>query len=48
MPSARYGGKNLIVFMENLDEDCFVEEVEPIEFSWSGIERVELDRGRPS
>ena len=34
VPSARYEGKNLIVFMGNLDEDCFVEELESIEYSW--------------
>ncbi len=34
VPSARYEGKNLIVFTENLDKDCVVEAVESVEFSW--------------
>ena len=33
-PSARYEGKNLIVFTENLDKDCVLEAVESVEFSW--------------
>lgn len=35
VPSARYEGKNLIVFMQNLDKDCVVNAVESVEFSWS-------------
>ncbi|MCY3930605.1 MAG: hypothetical protein OXH70_06835 [Acidobacteria bacterium] len=34
VPSARYEGKNLIVFTENLDKDCVAEAVESVEFSW--------------
>ncbi len=34
VPSARYEGRNLIVFTENLDKDCVVEAVESVEFSW--------------
>ena len=35
VPSARYDCKNLIIFMQNLDEDCFIEEEESREFRWS-------------
>ena len=35
VPSARYDCKNLVVFMQNLNKDCFVEEDESSEFSWS-------------
>ena len=35
VPSARYDCKNLIVYMQNLNKDCIVEEDESIAFSWS-------------
>ena len=34
-PSARYEGKNLIVYMQNLESSGFVEEEESKEFRWS-------------
>lgn len=34
-PSARYDCKNLIIFVQNLDKGCFLEEDEPSEFCWS-------------
>ncbi len=37
VPSARYECRNLVVYMQNLDKDCFVEEEEWIEFSWSDV-----------
>lgn len=36
VPSARYDGKNLVVYMQNLEEDCFVEDDRASEFSWWG------------
>ena len=35
VPSARYNCKNLVVYIQNLDRDCLVEEDESSEFSWS-------------
>ena len=35
VPSARYDGRNLVVYMQNLDKDCFVEEDGWSNFSWS-------------
>ena len=35
VPSARFDCRNLVVYMQNLDKDCFVEEVEWSEFAWS-------------
>ena len=35
VPSARYDGKNLVVYMQNLGEDSFVEEDRASEFAWS-------------
>ena len=35
IPSARYAGRNLVVYLRNLDEDCRIEEVESNPFSWS-------------
>ena len=35
VPSARYNGRNLVVYMQNLDEDSRVEELESSPFSWS-------------
>lgn len=34
-PSARYDCKNLVVFMQNLNRDCFLEEDGSREFRWS-------------
>ena len=34
MPSARYDCKNLIVYIQNLEKDCFVEEDESRVFRW--------------
>ena len=34
-PSARYDCNNLVVFMQNLSRDCFLEEDESREFRWS-------------
>ena len=35
VPSARYDCKNLIVYIQNLEKDCFVEEDESRVFWWS-------------
>lgn len=35
VPSARYDCKNLIVYMQNLNSECIVEEDESRQFSWS-------------
>ena len=35
IPSARYDCKNLVVYMQNLNKDCIVEEEESKVFSWS-------------
>ena len=35
VPSARYDGRNLVVYLQNLDADCRIEEVESSPFSWS-------------
>ena len=35
VPSARCDGRNLVVYLQNLDEDCGVEEVDSTPFSWS-------------
>ena len=35
VPSARYDCKSLIILVQNLDKDCFVEEEESREFRWS-------------
>ena len=35
-PSARYDCNNLVVYIQNLNRDCFVEEDGSIEFRWSG------------
>ena len=35
VPSARYDGKNLVVYTQNLERGCFLEEVAPREFRWS-------------
>ena len=35
VPSARYDGENLIVYMQNLNRDCLLEEEEPSTFTWS-------------
>ena len=35
VPSARYDCENLIVYMQNLNRDCIIEEDESSEFSWS-------------
>ena len=35
VPSARYDCRNFVVYMQNLDKDCFVEEEGWSEFSWS-------------
>lgn len=34
-PSARYDGKNLIVYTRNLDGDCVVDDVDSRAFKWS-------------
>ena len=34
VPSARYDGDNLVVYMQNLERDCFLEEVESRQFQW--------------
>ena len=34
-PSARYDCDNLVVYMQNLERDCFLEEVESRQFQWS-------------
>ena len=34
-PSARYDCKNLIIYVQNLDNDCLLEEGESAEFAWS-------------
>lgn len=34
-PSARYDCNNLIVYMQNLDKECVLEEIESSEFLWS-------------
>ena len=34
-PSARYDCNNLVIYMQNLEKDCFLEEVESREFRWS-------------
>ncbi len=36
VPSARYDCKNLIIFTQNLDKDCFVDKGESRDFQWSG------------
>ena len=46
MPSARYEGRNLVVYMQNLDKDCFMEEVESREFVWSDLPYVVESRGQ--
>lgn len=35
VPSARYDCKNLIIFMQNLDKDCFVKDEDCRVFRWS-------------
>ena len=35
VPSARYDGRNLVIYVQNLDKDRFLEEVESREFFWS-------------
>lgn len=35
VPSARHDGRNLVVYMDGLDEDCRIEEVGSSAFSWS-------------
>ena len=35
VPSARHDCENLVVFMQNLDAECVVDEEESAEFSWS-------------
>lgn len=36
VPSARYDGRNLIVYVRNLDSDCSVDETASSPFDWSG------------
>ena len=35
VPSARYDCKNLIIFTQNLDKDCFIDEGVSRDFQWS-------------
>ena len=35
VPSARYDCRNLVVYMQNLEGDCFLEEVDSRQFRWS-------------
>ena len=35
VPSARYDCRNLVVYMQNLEGDCFLEEVGSRQFRWS-------------
>lgn len=34
-PSARYDSNNLVVYMQNLNRDCVLEEIDSREFLWS-------------
>lgn len=35
VPSARYDCNNLVIYMQNMERDCFLKEVKPRQFRWS-------------